>query len=310
MASKTPRSTVKTIVGRKQSFLHENKLYIVLGSIGLVGLISLSAIAASLLKNSLLLDVAATESVTVESQAELKAATTESQVAETPSQSAYTQFLSEAAVRAESAENITRSAFSPSDWELIVARWQGAIYIIDQIPEGDPLYNEAQEKKAEYLLALSYAQQGKAVPDAPAIFAAAVNAATEASQLTQSARSPENWENVAQKWQEASALMAQMPSFAPNYQTAQAKANEYAQNRNYAQAQVDKPATPTPAVAVAGASSSSTSSVGSASSSSGSGTGGASSASTTDTSAGSNCHYVNSYTRSNGTRVRGHYRCR
>ncbi len=107
--------------------------------------------------------------------------------------------MSSAVSKAESAQNITQSAVSSSDWDVITARWQEAIYIIEQIPESDSLYGEAQEEKEAYRLALSYAQQGKPVPNAAATFSEAVNTATEASQLAQQARTAEEWNNVAEK---------------------------------------------------------------------------------------------------------------
>jgi hypothetical protein len=274
MAEQTTRSTVKTIVGHKHPFLGGTGSYVALGSIGLLGFVLLSAIGSWLLKVPPSPEVVSSQPVVVaEPQSKelppeaMESAMTEPEVAETAEQSSYTQFLSQAAIRAESAENITRSAFSPSDWELVVAKWQEAIQIVEQVPEGDPFYSEAQKKKSEYLLALSYAQQGKAVPDASAIFATAVNAATEASQLAQSARSPADWENVAQKWKEASALMGQVPTFADQYQTAQAKVSEYVTNQDYAQAQINRSVTPVPTTGVASTSSGSTSSSSSGSSS-------------------------------------------
>lgn len=342
MARKTTRGTVKTIVGRKQTFLGSTGFYIALGSIGLLGFVSLSAIASWLLKTPPYSELVSSQSVVVaapqsqELSAEaIESATTEPGITETPQQSSYTQFLSQAAARAESAENITLSAFSTSDWKLIVAKWQEAIQIVEQVPEGDPLYSEAQQKKSEYLLALSYAQQGKAVPDASAIFLTAFNVATEADQLSQSARSPEDWENVAQRWKEASTLMGQVPTFADQYQTAQAKVSEYATNQDYAQAQINHSvvADPTTGVASVGSGSTSSSSNGGSSGNcdypwqydsagnlcgdraasvrEGGRLGGSgSSSSTSASSSGSNCHRVSGYTRKDGTRVRGHYRCR
>ncbi|NJR70998.1 MAG: CAP domain-containing protein [Synechococcales cyanobacterium CRU_2_2] len=66
-------------------------------------------------------------------------------------------------------------------------------------------------------------------------FRAAVNAATVAAQLTQTARSPQQWAAVAEHWHRAIANMQAVPPEHPRRAVAQQKAQEYASNLAYAQ---------------------------------------------------------------------------
>lgn len=66
-------------------------------------------------------------------------------------------------------------------------------------------------------------------------FGEAVKAAMSAATLTQNAKTPEQWQQVANKWQEAIALMEAVPESSANYNTARQKAIEYQNNLNYAQ---------------------------------------------------------------------------
>ncbi|MCU0515498.1 MAG: OmpA family protein [Oscillatoria sp. Prado101] len=66
-------------------------------------------------------------------------------------------------------------------------------------------------------------------------FGLAVKSAQDASLLVQSAKTPEDWNGVAKKWQEAIQLMKEVSASSPNYQTAQKKVGEYEKNLKYAQ---------------------------------------------------------------------------
>ncbi|MDZ8108922.1 MAG: hypothetical protein RM338_25315 [Nostoc sp. DedQUE12a] len=66
-------------------------------------------------------------------------------------------------------------------------------------------------------------------------FREAVNKAIMAANLTQSAKSPDEWKTVVSEWQEAIALMKNVPSSSPNYAIAQQKIIEYQKNLDYAQ---------------------------------------------------------------------------
>ncbi|MFN6558871.1 MAG: hypothetical protein RMY28_003575 [Nostoc sp. ChiSLP01] len=66
-------------------------------------------------------------------------------------------------------------------------------------------------------------------------FREAVNKAISAANLTQSAKSPDEWKIIVSEWQEAIALMKNVPSSSQNYAIAQQKIIEYQKNLNYAQ---------------------------------------------------------------------------
>jgi len=67
-------------------------------------------------------------------------------------------------------------------------------------------------------------------------FQDAVNNALSAAKLTQTAKSKDDWNQVAEQWQKAIALMKLVPSSSTNYAVAQQKAVEYQRNIDYAQA--------------------------------------------------------------------------
>ncbi len=71
-------------------------------------------------------------------------------------------------------------------------------------------------------------------------FRDAVNAATQASQLTQTASTKEEWQAVADGWQQAITLMEQVPESDPNYAKAQDRAVAYQPNWAYAQQNVQR----------------------------------------------------------------------
>ncbi|MBE8965868.1 hypothetical protein IQ277_06305 [Nostocales cyanobacterium LEGE 12452] len=66
-------------------------------------------------------------------------------------------------------------------------------------------------------------------------FREAVNQAINAANLTQSAKSPDEWKTVVGQWEAAIALMKTVPSSSPNYVVAQQKIKEYQINLNYAE---------------------------------------------------------------------------
>lgn len=79
-----------------------------------------------------------------------------------------------------------------------------------------------------------------AAPTAPASPAAdpfreAVNRATNAANLTQTARTRQEWQAVANQWREAIALMQAVPADSPNYGVAQDRAVAYQKNLAYAE---------------------------------------------------------------------------
>jgi len=80
------------------------------------------------------------------------------------------------------------------------------------------------------------------VPPSATPFRDAVNKAMAAATAVQSAQDQAAWQAVAVQWQEAIALMQQVPADDPNYATAQAKVTEYTGYLQYAQQNATAPA--------------------------------------------------------------------
>ncbi len=68
-------------------------------------------------------------------------------------------------------------------------------------------------------------------------FSLAVSAAIEASEKTQTAQSPEEWQEIADLWETAIAQMEAVPEDHPQYDVAQDRAQSYQTNLQYAQQQ-------------------------------------------------------------------------
>ncbi|HLO88092.1 MAG TPA: hypothetical protein VK203_24235 [Nostocaceae cyanobacterium] len=66
-------------------------------------------------------------------------------------------------------------------------------------------------------------------------FREAVNKAINAANLTQTAKSKAEWNNVVNEWQTAINLMKTVPASSPNYVVAQQKIIQYQKNMNYAE---------------------------------------------------------------------------
>lgn len=72
-------------------------------------------------------------------------------------------------------------------------------------------------------------------------FRDAVNKAMQASTATQTAATPEQWQEVSQQWQASIDLMAKVPEGDANYSIAQQKIGEYQRNLDYAKQQAGTP---------------------------------------------------------------------
>lgn len=81
----------------------------------------------------------------------------------------------------------------------------------------------------------SITPRGALEPESGDAFRDAVNAATAAANLTQTAKTAAEWQAVADTWSQAITLMKQVPNTHPKYAVAQAKALEYQTNLAYAQ---------------------------------------------------------------------------
>ncbi|MGD2183965.1 hypothetical protein [Lusitaniella coriacea] len=74
----------------------------------------------------------------------------------------------------------------------------------------------------------------------PKPFSEAVKAATQAAQLAQTAKTPSEWQLVAQQWQIAANLMKSVPSNSAQFNLARQKAMEYEKNLQSAKANAAK----------------------------------------------------------------------
>ncbi|MGJ3252963.1 MAG: retropepsin-like aspartic protease family protein [Elainellaceae cyanobacterium] len=68
----------------------------------------------------------------------------------------------------------------------------------------------------------------------------AINRASSAFNLSQSAQSQDDWRLVASRWQQAIDLMASVPVSSTNHATAQSKVSEYRRNLSFAQQQASQ----------------------------------------------------------------------
>lgn len=100
--------------------------------------------------------------------------------------------------------------------------------VVESVPAGEP------QAASPASPAASPAAEAPPVSSATP-FRDAVNKATSAAQLTQTAQTAEEWQTVANDWQAAIALMQAVPEGDPNYAVAQQKAAEYQKNLEYAQ---------------------------------------------------------------------------
>lgn len=78
----------------------------------------------------------------------------------------------------------------------------------------------------------------------PDAFQVAVERAASASRIGQSAQSRDDWRLVANRWQQAIALMKAIPASSSNRPQAQQKLAQYQQNLAYAQRQAQRPTAP------------------------------------------------------------------
>lgn len=83
------------------------------------------------------------------------------------------------------------------------------------------------------------AEEGQASEVLTNPFAEGVRAATEASQLTQTAKTYQEWEKISHLWQQAIDQMQAVSNSDTNYEMAQQKAQEYQTNIAYAQRIID-----------------------------------------------------------------------
>ncbi|BAY07026.1 peptidylprolyl isomerase [Calothrix sp. NIES-2098] len=134
---------------------------------------------------------------------------------------------------ATKAANLTQVAQSPAQWEQVAQSWKSAIALLKSLPKNHPHYTVASQKINEYERNLHYVHKYTHNK-----FRLAVNHATTAANLTQTASKSEDWKVVSKHWQGAIALMKSVQSTSPQYSVAKQKTIEYQHNLNYAQGNI------------------------------------------------------------------------
>ena len=151
----------------------------------------------------------------------------------------WDEVFQEAGRLSETAQGLAENALSPDVWSLIAGRLERSIQLYESIPESNSNYSKAQEAVETLKRQLFYAQKGQTVP--ADTFPQAINAATKAANLTQTAQSTSDWEEVVTTWQESIELLQLVSEDSPNIETARAKITEYEKNLQYAQAKASAP---------------------------------------------------------------------
>ncbi|WP_353932491.1 peptidylprolyl isomerase [Okeanomitos corallinicola TIOX110] len=144
----------------------------------------------------------------------------------------------DAITQATEAANLTQTAQSPSEWKKVSQSWINAIALLSSLPKNHPKYALATQKIQEYERNLNYSNKNS--QNLQNSFRIAVNHATKAANLTQTATSGEEWETIIKHWENAIASMKAVTSDHPEYFTAQQKTIEYQRNLNYAFSVVEK----------------------------------------------------------------------
>lgn len=147
------------------------------------------------------------------------------------SQTADEAAFAKSARSAYTAAEMTQTARTSEDWQLVISFWQDAITTLNTIPSSSAAFSSAQPKIREYQANAAYAESELAM----APFRLAVATAEVASELAQSARTHDDWSVIAAKWDEALTLMGQVSDQHERYDVAQQKLAEYATKFAYAQ---------------------------------------------------------------------------
>ena len=140
--------------------------------------------------------------------------------------------------QATKAANLTQTAKSNQEWEEVSQSWINAIALLKSLPQNHPQFTLATQKVQEYENNLNYSRKNS--QNQQNSFRLAVNHATEAANLTQTATSTQEWEKVIKHWQDAISLMKAVKPDHSQYFLAQEKTIEYQRNVNYAFSVVKK----------------------------------------------------------------------
>ncbi len=118
---------------------------------------------------------------------------------------------------------------------------QPDITVVEGEPDSPQAVSEANAKTSSEVLDAPPSTASPEAPPPSASYADAINRASAAFSLSQSARSKDDWRLTASRWQQAIALLETVPEGSPNYAIVPQKLAEYQQNLAYAQQQADVP---------------------------------------------------------------------
>ena len=156
---------------------------------------------------------------------------------QTPSPSPQPDSFREAVSKAIKVAVNVQSAKSLEDWNEIARQWMEVIDLLKTVPSSSSNYEIAQKKIMEYQKNLDYATQQVSRLDP---FNQATEKAKKAANLTQIAKSYDQWNQVLNLWQEAIALLNTISESHPKSSLARQKSTEYKTNLDYSQQQVIK----------------------------------------------------------------------
>ena len=78
---------------------------------------------------------------------------------DSPPQAEQEETYKQGLAKAESAENISRSALTVDDWRLVVVRWQQAVQLLKSLPKSSPYASLAREKVPQFEQKLAVANK-------------------------------------------------------------------------------------------------------------------------------------------------------
>ncbi len=128
------------------------------------------------------------------------------------------------------------NTLSLEEWENIKRLWQQAMTKLNEVPSTDSNYAKARRKMEEYQNNESYASQASSL----APYIQGIRKAENAGRSATTAKSQEDWLEIAGLWDQASGLMRKVSSQSVYYETAKKKSSEYQSKRTYAQRQAVK----------------------------------------------------------------------
>lgn len=127
-----------------------------------------------------------------------------------------------------------QTAQTQQEWQAIAQGWDQAIGWMKTVPASSPHYAIAQQRVFDYTRNLNYSRLQAQNFGNRLQFRAAVFAATQAAEATQTAQTKRAWQTIAHDWKKAIEAMKSVPAASPYYAIAQQRIDEYTKNLHYA----------------------------------------------------------------------------